>query len=173
MSVLSIIGKNISERLIVASAQAPDCKLAILIEEMNGLNTMAPFTSSRQCRKAMDHKVIYDLPYNGDSLYQSLQRAYVNNDNSLQSTVAYDKVYRLLGLACDKDELKDRALHPNYVPAERTPEVVFTKTARDLIQSKKVDTLLFAQHYKGDTNQHLTMVPKTPKRTQSLQTPFT
>jgi hypothetical protein len=152
MSVLSMMGRTISERLILASPQAPDRKLARLVEEMNGLNTMAPFTSSRQRRKAMDRKTIDDRTYDGDSLYQILQRAYVNNDNSLQATVACDKVYGLLGLACDKDELKGRGLGPNYAPAEKPPKAVFTKTARALIQSKRVDTLLFAQHYKGDTS---------------------
>jgi hypothetical protein len=154
MSVLSMIGsiidKAISDRLIL-SPQAPDRKLAILVEEMNGLNTMDPFTTSRQRRKARDER-----RYDGDSLYQILLRAHVNN--SLQATVACDKVYSLLGLACDKEELKRRGLRTDYAPAEKTPEVVFTKTARALIQSGRVDTLLFAQHYKGDTNQHLTAV---------------
>jgi len=168
MSVLSMIGNTIPDRLILASSQAPDRKLAILLEEMNGLNTMAPFTTSRQRRKATD-----DRRYDGDSLYHILLRAHVKNDNSLQATDACDKVYALLGLACDKEELKRRGLRTNYAPAEKTPEVVFTKTARALIQSQRVDTLLFAQHYKGDTNQHLTAVQKTPNRTQNLQRPFT
>jgi len=172
MSVLSMIGRTISDRLILASPQAPDRKLALLIEEMNGLNTMAPFTTSRQRRKASDRKEIDDHQYGGDSLYQILQRAYVNNDNSLQATVACDKVYGLLGLACDKEELKELGLCPNYAPAGKPPDVVFTKTARALIQSKRVETLLFAQHYKGDTNQHLTAVQKRPKQTQNLQRPL-
>lgn len=150
MAVLSMIGKSITDKLLLSSPD--DRKLAILAEETLDMNTVIPFTTSRQRRKAFDEK-----RYKGDTLYQLLQRAHV--ENSLDATMPCDRVYGLLGLAVDRKEMEERELKVSYDGAEKTPEVIFTRTARALVAGGKVDVLLLAQHCKGKLDDLETMPP--------------
>jgi hypothetical protein len=114
-----------------------DHALADLIKITNELNTLQPFFSSRQRRKARDEGRIA-----GDGLYQILQRVHV--DQMMQASEGCDMIYGLLGLVRDADSL---GICADY---RKTARETYTQTARALIQSGKIDLLALAQHPKKD-----------------------
>jgi hypothetical protein len=105
-------------------------------------NTIQPFFASRQRRIRRD-----EGGHEGDSLYTILQRVCV--EGAVQATQGCDMVYGLLGLVNDAERLRIRA---EYSVADQQIQaaITYTKTARALIKSGKVDLLTSAQHVKVD-----------------------
>lgn len=142
MCVLQMITLTIGTKII--QAQPNNRPLIGLMETwIDKLsNTIQPFFSSRQRRKKWD-----EGEQEGDSLYTILQRVCV--EGQVQATQGCDMVYGLLGLVNDAERLRIRA---EYSEADHQIQaaITYTKTARALIQSGKVDLLISAQHVKID-----------------------
>lgn len=142
MCVLQMIVLTISTNII--KLQPNNRPLMALFERWGEImdSTMTPFFSSRQRRKQWDSG-----ERKGDSLYDILQRVCVSG--AIRATQGCDMVYGLLGLVNDAERLRIRA---EYSEADHQKQAAFTymKTARALIQSGKVDLLVFAQHVKTD-----------------------
>jgi len=142
MCVLQMITLTIVTKII--EVQPHNRPLMELVETwMDKIsNTIQPLFSSRQRRKKWD-----EGEQEGDSLYTILQRVCV--EGSLQATQGCDMVYGLLGLVNDAEKLKIRA---EYSEADQQMQaaITYTKTARALIKSGKVDLLTSAQHVKID-----------------------
>jgi hypothetical protein len=105
-------------------------------------NIIKPFFTSRQRRKKWD-----EGEQEGASLYTMLHRVCVEGD--VQATQACDIVYGLLGVVNDAERLRIRA---EYSEADQQVQaaITYTKTARAIIKSGKVDLLMSAQHVKTD-----------------------
>jgi hypothetical protein len=142
MCVLQMITQTIGTKVI--EAQPHNRPLIALMETWTDKlsNTTQPFFSSRQRRKKWD-----EGEQEGDSLYTILQKVCVNG--SVQATHGCDMVYGLLGLVNDAEKLGIRA---EYSEADQQIQtaITYTKTARALIKSGKVDVLMCAQHVKID-----------------------
>lgn len=140
MVVLRMITSTMTAKVIRATSG--DQTMMSLLETHNGMNTLDPFFSSRQRRKVWD-----EGRDNGDSLYQVLQRVCV--EQLVQATHGCDMVYGLLGLVNDA---KDLGISANYSEEDQQLQaaLTYTRTARAIISSGKVDLLIFAQHKKQD-----------------------
>lgn len=102
------------------------------------LNALSPFFSSRQRRKALDEGRI-----KGDTLFRILYRLYVEND--VTATQPCDMIYGVLGLVVDAKRLGITIDYSAGDPS-RQADLTFTKVARAIIASGKVDLLTLAQH---------------------------
>jgi hypothetical protein len=105
-------------------------------------NTIQPFFAARQRRKKWDEGV-----QGGDSLYTMLLRVCV--EGTVQATHGCDLVYGFLGLVNDAERLRIRA---EYSEEDQQVQaaITYTRTARALIKSGRVDLLISAQHVKLD-----------------------
>ncbi|KAL5118163.1 hypothetical protein ACEQ8H_003998 [Pleosporales sp. CAS-2024a] len=143
MCVLQMVTLTIGINII---RDQPDNRPLIALMESwvdNISNTIQPFFSSRQRRKRWDEGL-----QEGDSLYTILQRICV--EGVVQATQGCDMVYGLLGLVNDAERLRIRAEYSKDIGHERQAALTYTKTARALVESGKVDVLVSAQHVKLD-----------------------
>jgi hypothetical protein len=140
MVVLQIISLTMVPK--IAERSPEDCGMTTVLKTFKEMNTLQPFFSSRQRRKAWDEGRI-----NGDSLYHLLYRVCV--EQSVQATRGCDMVYGLLGLANNTKELK---IKPDYSEDNDNVQtaLTYTHTAKAIITSGKVDLLICAQHMKKD-----------------------
>ncbi|KAH7095536.1 heterokaryon incompatibility protein-domain-containing protein [Paraphoma chrysanthemicola] len=142
MVVLQMILSTIVGRLIRDSFEDHD--LIALLETIQERNTLQPFQSSRQRRKACDEGRIA-----GEGLYQVLKKVHIQQ--SLKATQGCDMIYGVLGLANDVQDLgitADYSIDDHQLQAVST----YTHTAKMIIGSGKVDLLTFAQHKQKDMN---------------------
>jgi hypothetical protein len=135
MVVLQMINMTMSGKVIKAAPQ--DRVMTGLLAAINEINTLQPFFSLRQ-----RHKLRENGRSQGDGLYQILQKVHVSQ--SVQASQGCDMIYGLLGLVNDKKSL---GIQIDY---DLPTDVVYTRTARALIQSGKIDLLVLAQHKKHD-----------------------
>ncbi|KAH8667926.1 heterokaryon incompatibility protein [Tricladium varicosporioides] len=99
------------------------------------------FYSSSQRRKALDAG-----SGQGDSLYQLLQKLYV--DNKMRATEPCDTIYGLLAVANDTEKLQLRA---DYTLKHQT-DIVYIRTAKAIIASENLDILALSQYPKKYVN---------------------
>jgi hypothetical protein len=108
----------------------------------NNSHAITPFYTCRQRRKKWD-----EGEYKGFGLYDMLLKVCV--DGKVQATQGCDMVYGLLGLVSDAERLRIRA---DYSEKDHNLQaaITYTKTAREIIESGKVDLLMHAQYVKAD-----------------------
>jgi hypothetical protein len=126
----------------IIRASSNDRTTITLLETISDMDPLTPYFLSRRRRKAGDKGLI---PSEG--LYKTLQRTYV--EQSVQATQGCDMVYGLLGLVNDAKQLGISADYSEKNQQLQTA-LTYTRTARAIISSGKVDLLVFAQHQKKD-----------------------
>ncbi|KAH7391033.1 hypothetical protein DE146DRAFT_152797 [Phaeosphaeria sp. MPI-PUGE-AT-0046c] len=142
MCVLQMITLTIGSNII--KLKLNDRPMMALLEKLTAtmISTTTPFFSSRQRRKQWDSG-----ERTGDTLYDIIQRVCVAA--AVQATHGCDMVYGLLGLVNDAERLRIRAEY-SEPDQQKQAAITYTKTARAIIQSGKVDLLTFSQHVKTD-----------------------
>ena len=108
-----------------------------------GKHTDALF-AARKRRRRFERKDESE-PGTGDTLFQLLQRFYV--DFSFQATEPRDKIFGLSALATDTRKL---AIMPDY--SSSTVEQIYTRVARAIIQDGELDLLTLSQFPKNLTS---------------------
>ncbi|OAL48315.1 HET-domain-containing protein [Pyrenochaeta sp. DS3sAY3a] len=116
------------------SCQKEKARAMALLQEHDPTQT---FFSTRQRRKGRDAG-----RHLGDSLYQLLQKLFV--DNRMLATMPCDTVYGVLGIANDTEKL---GIHVDYTLKERT-DLLYIRTTRAIIKNGNLDILALAQHPK-------------------------
>lgn len=116
-----------------------------LIEEFNALGGFQnPKTTILGMRKRY-HEFMVNRGHSDFTLIRLLASVFV--DETAQATNDKDRIYAVLGMASDREEL---ALQPNY--DDRVTFIdVYTATARALIMTGNADLLSFSQHHFGHT----------------------
>jgi hypothetical protein len=96
------------------------------------------------------HRRYHRDPHSHETLIQLLQRANAVNAslNSLRATDPRDRIFGMLGLASDTDQLQIR---PDYSKS-KTCEAVYTDAARALFQNGHTDVLALSQFPKQYSN---------------------
>ncbi|KAM5345486.1 hypothetical protein ACJ41O_011348 [Fusarium nematophilum] len=84
----------------------------------------------------------------GDDLFHLLRKLFVESDT--RATKKRDRIYGLLGLAADAEEL---GITPNYACKDSGP--IFASVARSMIQKGRVEVLSFSQFPKEDDLKNL------------------
>ncbi|KAH3909683.1 hypothetical protein HBH56_159690 [Parastagonospora nodorum] len=143
MCVIQTIQSSIGTKIIATRSHESSLiqLMGTWVDEVS--DTIQPFFSSRQRRKKWD-----EGEQDGYSLYTTLHRICV--EGSVQATQGCDMVYGLLGLVNDAEKLNIRA---DYSTKNHQAQVIrtFTKTARAIINTGKVDLLMSAQYVKLET----------------------
>ena len=127
-------------------------------------NPLQVFHSLRKRRQNIKPEI-----NSGDTLYQILQRIYL--DNSMGAKDDRDRIYALLGLATDTETL---GILADYSEANHT-SIVYTRVAKQLICSGHVDLLILSEslQYIGECNKIIELIPSwVPDWTMSLRRPF-
>lgn len=109
--------------------------------------------------------------------------------HNLESTVPYDKIFALLGLASDREELKRKGVYPDY---SKSHQEVYTSTTAVLLQQGHLSILSYVQYPKVQkslpswvpdwsrsitnplqipNDDHMTMEPKFYASGKTIQTP--
>jgi hypothetical protein len=131
-----------------------------------------PIDSAAMKMLSSSYKYKYQKGTTGDhSLLRTLELSHVVKDRNdrfgqtkLQATDARDKVFGLLGLANDREELKIR---PDY---GKEVSDVYIEVAKALIESGQMDLLWFCQFPKSKDG--LNLPTWTPDWTGHIQTPY-
>ncbi|OAG00709.1 HET-domain-containing protein [Paraphaeosphaeria sporulosa] len=123
---------------LVLNKLSADQDIVTCWHEIMELSAIQPFFSSRQRRKARDEGRI-----KGDTLFHILYRLYVEKD--VTATQPCDMIYGVLGLVVDAKEL---GITVDYSAGDpnRQADLAFTKVARAIVASGKVDLLSLSQH---------------------------
>jgi Heterokaryon incompatibility protein (HET) len=97
--------------------------------------------SSRPSSMIGSRRKYHDDSGSHDALIQLLRRAYSVSSslNGLDATEPQDRIFGMLGLASDTDQLGV------YPECEKSPEAVYINTARTLLQHGHTDILLLSQ----------------------------
>lgn len=157
MVIQQMFGLTFTADIIRASPR--NQQISMLLDTISNMNTLHPFFSSRQRRKAWDAKRIA-----GDGLYPMLQRICV--EQYIQATQGTDLVYGLLGLVNDADKLGVKAIY--LKDAELIEQGAFLVTESDLKKFDELQRTIDAGKDHAEESEVASKAKEAKKQLQSL-----